>query len=113
MRAIRHVLSGTIYVSDKMSAQILEVFSGGPSRQQRSLVQRLSDREFEIFELFGKGLSTQQIANRLCVSMKTVSAHRANIKEKLELRTTNELVAYAARWTASRVQSPSAISDKA
>jgi DNA-binding NarL/FixJ family response regulator len=114
MRAIRHVLSGTIYVSDKMSAQILELFSGGSSRQQqRSLVQSLSDREFEIFELLGKGLSTQQIANRLCLSMKTVSAHRANIKEKLELRTTNELIAYAARWIASRVRGPSPIGDNA
>ena len=113
MRAIRHVLSGTIYVSDKMSARILELFSGGPSRQQRSLVQNLTDREFETFELFGEGLSTQQIARRLCVSMKTVSAHRANIKKKLQLRTTNELIAYAARWTASRVRGRRPVGDNA
>lgn len=112
MRAIRHVLSGTIYVSDKMSAQILETFSGGPSRQQRSLVENLTDREFEIFELFGQGLSTQQIATQLSVSMKTVSAHRANMKEKLQLRTTNELIAYAARWTASQVRRHSPVKDK-
>jgi DNA-binding NarL/FixJ family response regulator len=111
MRAIRHVLSGTIYVSDKMSARILEVFSGGASRQQRSLVQSLTDREFETFELFGEGLSTHQIASRLCVSMKTVSAHRANIKKKLQLRTTNELIAYAARWTASRVRGRRPVGD--
>jgi DNA-binding NarL/FixJ family response regulator len=113
MRAIRHVLSGTIYVSDKMSAQILEIFSGGPSRQQRSFVEKLTAREFEIFELFGKGLSTQQIANRLCLSTKTISAHRANMKEKLQLRTTNELVAYAARWTASRSPRHGPVSDQA
>ena len=113
MRAIRHVLSGTIYVSDKMSARILELFSGGPSRQQRSLVQNLTDREFETFELFGEGLSTQQIARRLCVSMKTISAHRANIKKKLQLRTTNELIAYAARWTASRVRGRRPVGDNA
>ena len=113
MRAIRHVLSGTIYVSDKMSAQILEIFSGGQSLGQRSLVQHLSDREFEIFELMGEGHSTQQIAARLCLSMKTVSAHRGNIKEKLRLRTTNELIAYAARWSASRVRGRSSVSDKA
>ena len=113
MRAIRHVLSGTIYVSDKMSARILELFSGGPSRQQRSLVQNLTDREFETFELFGDGLSTQQIATRLCVSMKTISAHRANIKKKLQLRTTNELIAYAARWTASRVRGRRPVGDNA
>ena len=111
MRAIRHVLSGAIYVSDKMSAQILEVFSGGAWRQQRSLVQSLTDREFETFELFGEGLSTHQIASRLCVSMKTVSAHRANIKKKLQLRTTNELIAYAARWTASRVRGRRPVGD--
>jgi DNA-binding NarL/FixJ family response regulator len=111
MRAIRHVLSGTIYVSDKMSARILELFSGGASRQQRSLVQSLTDREFETFELFGEGLSTQQIARRLCVSIKTVSAHRANIKKKLQLRTTNALIAYAARWTASRVRGHRPVDD--
>lgn len=113
MRAIRHVLSGTIYVSDRMSARILELFSGGPSRQQRSLVQNLTDREFETFELFGEGLSTQQIARRLCVSMKTISAHRANIKKKLQLRTTNELIAYAARWTASRLRGRRPVGDNA
>lgn len=101
MRAIRHVLSGTIYVSDKMSARILEIFSGGTSVQERSPVEELSDREFEIFELLGDGLSTQQIAERLHLSMKTVDAHRAKIKEKLKLKTTNELISYAARWTAS------------
>jgi len=101
MRAIRHVLSGTIYVSDKMSARILEIFSGGTSVQERSPVEELSDREFEIFELMGDGLSTQQIAERLHLSMKTVDAHRAKIKEKLKLKTTNELISYAARWTAS------------
>jgi len=99
MRAIRHVLSGTIYVSDKMSARILEIFSGGTSVQERSPVEELSDREFEIFELLGDGLSTQQIAERLHLSMKTVDAHRAKIKEKLKLKTTNELISYAARWT--------------
>ena len=62
MRAIRHVLSGTIYVSDKMSARILEIFSGGTSVQERSPVEELSDREFEIFELMGDG--TVDPANR-------------------------------------------------
>ena len=107
MRAIRHVLSGTIYVSDKMSARILEIFSGGTSVQERSPVEELSDREFEIFELMGDGMSTQQIAERLHLSMKTVDAHRAKIKEKLKLKTTNELISYAARWTASLRTRPS------
>ena len=103
MRAVRHVLSGAIYVSDKMSARILEIFSGRQAMQERSPVEELSDREFEIFELLGDGLSTQQIAERLHLSMKTVDAHRARIKEKLKLKTTNELISYAARWTASPI----------
>jgi DNA-binding NarL/FixJ family response regulator len=107
MRAIRHVLSGAIYVSDKMSARILEIFSGTASAPERSPVDELSDREFEIFELLGDGFSTQQIAERLHVSMKTVDAHRAKVKEKLKLKTTNELISYAARWTASPRLRPS------
>lgn len=112
MRAIRHVLSGTIYVSDKMSARILEIFSGGTSVQERSPVEELSDREFEIFELMGDGMSTQQIAEKLHLSMKTVDAHRAKIKEKLKLKTTNELISYAARWTASLRTRPSNLTDR-
>ena len=107
MRAIRHVLSGAIYVSDKMSARILEIFSGSAGTQERSPVEELSDREFEIFELLGDGLSTQQIAERLHLSMKTVDAHRANVKEKLKLKTGNELISFAARWTASTARSRS------
>jgi DNA-binding NarL/FixJ family response regulator len=103
MRAIRHVLSGTIYVSDKMSARILEIFSCGQAMQSRSTIEGLSDREFEIFQLLGDGLATQQIANRLHLSMKTVDAHRAKIKAKLKVRTNNGLIAYAARWTTSQV----------
>jgi DNA-binding NarL/FixJ family response regulator len=103
MRAVRHVLSGAIYVSDKMSARILEIFSRRQAMQERSPVEELSDREFEIFELLGDGLSTQQIAERFHLSMKTVDAHRAKIKEKLKLKTTNELISYAARWTASPI----------
>ena len=104
MRAIRHVLSGAIYVSDKLSARILEIFSSGQGGQHRSMVEELSDREFEIFELLGDGLSTQQIADRLHLSMKTVDAHRAKVKAKLKVRTNNELIAYAARWIASQVR---------
>jgi DNA-binding NarL/FixJ family response regulator len=107
MRAIRHVLSGAIYVSDKMSARILEIFSGSAVAQERSPVEELSDREFEIFEFLGDGLSTQQIAERLHLSMKTVDAHRANVKEKLKLKTGNELISFAARWTASTARSRS------
>jgi DNA-binding NarL/FixJ family response regulator len=100
VEAIRAVLNGRIYVSDEMSAHLLEQLSGASSLQMRSPVEQLSDREFEVFELIGRGLSAHEIAQRLFLSAKTVDAHRANIKEKLKIKTTAELIAYAARWNA-------------
>ena len=102
MQAIRLVLGGQIYLSEKMSANILETFSGGRAASVRSLIAQLSDREFELFELLGEGLSTREIAERLHLSTKTVDAHRANIKAKLVIKTTSELISYAARWTDHR-----------
>jgi DNA-binding NarL/FixJ family response regulator len=100
VEAIRAVLNGRIYVSEEMSAHFLEQLSGRSSPQMRSPVEQLSDREFEVFELIGQGLSAHDIAQRLFLSAKTVDAHRANIKEKLKIKTTAELIAYAARWNA-------------
>jgi DNA-binding NarL/FixJ family response regulator len=101
MRAIRHVLSGKIYVSETVSDHILDVFSGGQTRQRTSM-ENLSDREFEVFELIGEGLSARQIAGRLHLSAKTVDAHRANIKVKLKVNTSAELISFAARWIAEQ-----------
>jgi DNA-binding NarL/FixJ family response regulator len=102
MQAVRHVLSGQIYVSEKMSAHILERFSGGQAAPVCSLIAQLSDREFGVFELLGQGLSAHEIAARLHISTKTVDAHRANIKAKLVIKTTSELISYAARWIEHR-----------
>jgi len=98
MEAIRQVLSGQIYVSEKMSASILEVFSGRRAGSGGSPVGRLSDREFEVFQLIGEGKGTRQIAGHLHLSIKTVEVHRANIKEKLKLKTATDLVRHAVRW---------------
>lgn len=99
MQAIRQVLSGQIYVSEKMSAKILEIFSGQRHQTGGSAVERLSDREFEVFQLIGEGKGTREIAAHLHLSVKTVEVHRANIKEKLSLKTATDLVRYAVRWT--------------
>ena len=102
MGAIRHVLNGKIYVSENMSAHILEIFSGGQPGTGRSSMQNLSDREFEVFEALGEGLSSHEIAKKLHLSAKTVDAHRANIKTKLKINTTAELISFAARWTTTQ-----------
>ena len=103
MLAIRQVLAGQIYVSAKTSARIVEIFSGQPSAaQERSPVAQLSDREFEVFQLIGQGLATQEAGARLNICAKTVEAHRLNIKSKLGIGTAAELIAYAARWASSQ-----------
>jgi len=98
LQAIRRVLDGGIYVSEKMSSHILEIFSGHPTGQSASPVARLSDREFEVFQLIARGSDTGAIARQLHVSVKTIEAHRVHIKEKLQLKTANDLVRYAVRW---------------
>jgi DNA-binding NarL/FixJ family response regulator len=97
MTAIRHVLSGQIYVSEKISSKILETFSGHRA-EGSSPIEKLSDREFEVFQLIGKGKSTRDIADHLHLSIKTVEVHRANIKEKLKIKTATDLVHQAVRW---------------
>lgn len=100
VRAIRTVLGGKLFLSEKLSAQLLQqVYRGGPINE-RFGVNQLTDRELEIFQLIGRGLSTQAIGDHLQVSTKTVDAHRANIKEKLGLNTSAELISYAATWMA-------------
>jgi DNA-binding NarL/FixJ family response regulator len=100
--AIRQVLDGRIYASENVAVRILEAFSGAEKNDPNSEVAGLSDREFEIFELLGRGISTQQISSQLHLSVKTVEAHRANIKSKLGLDTSSALISYAARWFAMR-----------
>lgn len=98
IQAIRTVLSGQIYVSEKMSAKILEIFSGRRSDAARSPIEKLTDREFEVFQLIGQGKGTRQIAETLHLSVKTVEVHRLHIKGKLELTDAPSLVRYAVRW---------------
>jgi len=100
--AIRQVLSGQVYVSEKMSARILEIFSGRRTQAAGSPVERLSDREFEVFQLIGQGKSTREIAGHLNLSIKTIEVHRANIKDKLGLKNSTDLVHFAIRWIESR-----------
>lgn len=105
LHAIRQVLAGKIFVSEKMSTRILENFSGHPTTDASSPVQQLSDREFQVFQLIGHGVGTRAIAEQLHLSVKTVEVHRANIKEKLGLKTATELVRFAVRWVDSQGQS--------
>jgi len=101
MEAIRHVLSGQTYISPKISAKIVDAFSGRRPAGS-SPVETLTDREFEVFQLIGQGRSTKEIADKLHVSAKTVEVHRVNIKHKLNVATAPELIHFAVRWAESQ-----------
>lgn len=102
MLAIRQVLAGRIYVSEKISANVLENLSGRRLGTESSPVEKLTDRELEIFQLIGQGQRTRDIAEKLHLSVKTVEAHRANIKAKLKLNSAPELIRVAVRWVESQ-----------
>ncbi|MEQ1862442.1 MAG: response regulator transcription factor [Chthoniobacteraceae bacterium] len=105
LAAIRRVLAGEISVSPRIAAKILDAYSGQQPRGSSSPVEKLTDREFEVYQLIGEGRSTKEIAGRLHLSHKTVAAHRGNIKEKLGLASAPELVHHAIRWAAGRAPS--------
>lgn len=96
--AIRQILAGQAYVSPAMSARLLDNLSGRKPRGSSSPIEKLSDREFEVFQLIGQGKSTRDIATQLHLSSKTVDVHRSHIKEKLELNDVTALIRYAVRW---------------
>jgi DNA-binding NarL/FixJ family response regulator len=95
MTALRTVARGEVYLSAKMSAKLLRSFSGVKSDSDLAPLERLTDRELEIFRLIGDGQSVRTIAEKLFLSTKTVEAHKEHIKQKLNLKSSNELLQYA------------------
>jgi DNA-binding NarL/FixJ family response regulator len=103
LTAIRTVLGGQRYMSTRLAAQVLGSF--GVSRPRGSTIspiEKLSDREFEVYRLFGEGRTAKEIAALLNLSPKTVSVHRDHIKEKLEFATSAEMIRQAVRWVESQ-----------
>jgi len=98
IHAIRKVLSGDIYISDRMRQKILRGVAGQRSHANTSSIERLSDRELEVFRLIGQGHGTRLIAEELHLSVKTIETYRAHIKEKLGLNNATELVRQAVQW---------------
>lgn len=102
MGAIRHVLGGGVYLSERMTARLLDKMTQSEAPPTASEIEHLSDRELEVFRLIGQGCGTRQIASRLHLSVSTVETHRAHIKEKLRLRRAPELVRRAVEWVHSQ-----------
>lgn len=98
IQAIRTILTGKLYLSQAMTELVVQRAFYSGAEPGRSPIQSLTDREMEVFQLIGNGLSSRQIAARLSVSPKTVETHREHIKEKLELTTGTELTRHAVQW---------------
>ncbi len=97
LAALREVLSGGIYVSDAVRSKIAN--AAATEDVVDDPIARLSNRELQVFNLIGQGLSTREIADKLNLSVKTIESHRLTIKEKLNIDSATQLVRYAVRWT--------------
>ncbi len=95
--AIRRVCRGEVYLSEKMTSNILFKMVGGTAKGPLP-EQCLTNRELEVFEMIGRGLTTQEVSRRLCLSAKTVGTYRERIKEKMQLRNASELTQRAVQW---------------
>ncbi|NBW93971.1 MAG: DNA-binding response regulator [Bacteroidetes bacterium] len=98
IKAVRRVMNGGIYVSEKVNERLLMGMVSGNELLSQSPLDVLSDRELEVFELTGKGFGTREIAERLHLSVKTVESYRARIKTKLNLSNAAELMQHAVQW---------------
>jgi DNA-binding NarL/FixJ family response regulator len=97
--AVRRILSGDIYLSDRMANKLLHQYISGSAADSKSRLSTLSDRELEVFRLIGEARTTRQIAEKLHLSIKTVETYQAHIKDKLSLRSGRELVQHAIQST--------------
>jgi DNA-binding NarL/FixJ family response regulator len=96
--AVRRILGGEVYLSDRMANKMLQQYIGGSPAALHSRISTLSDRELEVFCLIGEGRGTREIAEELHLSIKTVETYQAHIKEKLRLHSGRELIQHAIQW---------------
>lgn len=101
LHAIRQVCSGEIYLSEKMAAKVLTKLAGERAAHGQSSIERLTNRELQVFALIGHGRSTRQIADELHLDMKTIETYRARIKVKLNIKDATELLQQAILWAHS------------
>ncbi|MGA2542137.1 MAG: response regulator transcription factor [Verrucomicrobiota bacterium] len=102
IEAIRRILEGKLYVSESLAGVLAAHFIDEKKGAGRSPIEQLSDRELEVFDMLGRGLGTRQIAEMLGISLKTVQAYCARMKDKLNLGSGTELLREAIRWNDSR-----------
>jgi len=99
VEALRQTLSGHVYAGQGLTNKLLKRLTQPAGRPDASPLERLSDRELEVFQLLGQGLTTRRIAEKLGRSIKTIETYRENIKRKLDLKNAVELVYHAVQWS--------------
>ena len=104
LNALRTVLRGETYLSEQLS-QTLHSRAHSADPESHDPVRRLSNRELQVLNLVGRGVSSREIAAELGLSVKTVESHRQSLKRKLNLATNSQLLQYAMNWFAGRRQS--------
>ena len=102
LAAIRRVLAGEVYLSEKMTSGFLKSLTSAGVRSVSRAVDRLTDRELEVLDLIGRGQTTRQVADKLQLGVATVDTYRARIKEKMNFRNAAELLHFAIRWVRER-----------
>jgi len=100
--AIRRVLNGNVYLNEKTATTVIARLTSKPQAGDGSIADLLTDRELQVFELTGNGLSTKEIAGQLGIDVKTVETYRVRIKDKLNLQGSSELLQLAIRWMQNR-----------
>ena len=102
--AVRTVLGGRVYLSDEAKERLMKGFVGTTDALPLSPIDRLSDREFEVLRLLGRGWRPGRVAEALNVSVKTVETYQANLKEKLALPNADALTEYAVAWCKANLE---------
>lgn len=103
LKAIRRVLSGGIYLNETTGVAVLARMASTPQTKDDVVLDLLTDRELQVFELTGQGFNTREISGQLHIDMKTVETYRLRIREKLNLESSSELLKLAIRWRQDRL----------
>jgi len=106
LTALRRVLDGGIYVSEAVGNSMIQKFAAGGTYLATNPINRLSNRELQVLQMIGRGMSTREAAEALNLSIKTVESHRQRLKRKLNLTTAAQLVQYAVNWAGGREAGP-------
>ena len=96
--AIHKVLGGDMHLSEKMASTVIARLMHGQADEPVSAIEKLSDRELEVFRALGQGKAVRQIAEEMNVAIPTINSFRNRIKEKLQLKTSTEVMLHAIQW---------------